>query len=156
MKKLFVKSFACLFAAFILSGCAANKQGIGTGVGLLAGGLIGSQFGSGSGKIAATILGAGAGALIGGAIGQHLDEKDKQQMVQSSQNALESAPTGKAVGWSNPDSGNSGTTVVNKTYQASSGGYCREYTQTVRVGGKVQQAYGTACRQPDGSWQVVQ
>ena len=25
----------------------------------------------------------------------------------------------------------------------------------VNIGGKTEQAYGTACRQPDGSWKVV-
>lgn len=33
--------------------------------------------------------------------------------------------------------------------------YCREYTQQVIVGGYVQQSYGTACMQPDGSWRIV-
>lgn len=33
--------------------------------------------------------------------------------------------------------------------------YCREYTKTVRIGGNVEAAYGTACMQPDGSWQLV-
>jgi surface antigen len=35
------------------------------------------------------------------------------------------------------------------------GAYCREYQTTVTVGGKSEQAYGTSCRQPDGSWQIV-
>lgn len=33
--------------------------------------------------------------------------------------------------------------------------YCREFTQQVRVGNRIQDSYGTACLQPDGSWQVV-
>lgn len=33
--------------------------------------------------------------------------------------------------------------------------YCREYTRTIYVGGKPQEGYGTACLQPDGSWQIV-
>ncbi len=33
--------------------------------------------------------------------------------------------------------------------------YCREFTKDIVVGGRVQQGYGTACQQPDGSWQVV-
>lgn len=32
--------------------------------------------------------------------------------------------------------------------------YCREYTKQVSVGGRVQEGYGTACMQPDGSWAV--
>lgn len=33
--------------------------------------------------------------------------------------------------------------------------YCREYTKNVVVGNKVQEGYGTACLQPDGSWEIV-
>lgn len=33
--------------------------------------------------------------------------------------------------------------------------YCREFTRDVKIGGKHEQAYGIACRQPDGSWQIV-
>jgi len=33
--------------------------------------------------------------------------------------------------------------------------YCREYTKPVTVGNRVQEGFGTACMQPDGSWQVV-
>jgi len=39
--------------------------------------------------------------------------------------------------------------------QAEAAGYCREFTQTVTVGGRLQSGYGTACMQPDGSWQIV-
>lgn len=33
--------------------------------------------------------------------------------------------------------------------------YCREYTREVIVDGQPAQAYGQACRQPDGSWRIV-
>lgn len=39
--------------------------------------------------------------------------------------------------------------------EASASDYCREYTRSVYVGGRVQEAYGTACYQPDGSWMIV-
>jgi len=32
---------------------------------------------------------------------------------------------------------------------------CREFERTVEIGGKPQKAYGTACRQPDGSWRFT-
>lgn len=38
---------------------------------------------------------------------------------------------------------------------AAAGDYCREYTRTVNIGGRLQDAYGTACLQPDGSWMIV-
>ena len=33
--------------------------------------------------------------------------------------------------------------------------YCREFQREVVIAGVPQQAYGTACLQPDGSWKVV-
>lgn len=33
-------------------------------------------------------------------------------------------------------------------------GYCREFTQTVSIGGKIKESYGTACMQPDGTWEM--
>lgn len=38
---------------------------------------------------------------------------------------------------------------------SNDGRYCREYQNTSRVGGTLQQTYGTACMQPDGSWEIV-
>jgi len=32
---------------------------------------------------------------------------------------------------------------------------CREFEQTVMIGGRPQQAYGTTCRQTDGSWRLA-
>ena len=58
--------------------------------------------------------------------------------------------------WRNPDAGNSLYTVTpTQTFQTQDGRYCREYTADARIGGRVQQTYGTACREPDGSWQIV-
>ena len=33
--------------------------------------------------------------------------------------------------------------------------YCREYQRAARIGGRKSEVYGTACLQPDGSWQIV-
>ena len=35
------------------------------------------------------------------------------------------------------------------------GSQCREFQQTVMVDGRSEQIYGTACRQPDGTWKVI-
>lgn len=39
--------------------------------------------------------------------------------------------------------------------KAANGDYCREYTRTVFIGGRTEQAYGTACLEPDGAWRVA-
>jgi surface antigen len=45
--------------------------------------------------------------------------------------------------------------VPRPAYQAN-GTYCREFQQTITVGGQTQEGYGTACKQPDGAWKIVQ
>lgn len=49
-----------------------------------------------------------------------------------------------------------GATQTSPTYRNRDGRYCREFQTSVRVGGRSQPSYGTACRQPDGDWQVVE
>jgi surface antigen len=131
-----------------------NKQMIGTGGGAVLGGLLGSQIGGGSGQLWATGAGVLLGALVGSEIGASLDNADRAYAAQANQEAL-SAPVGQRIAWNNPNSGNSGYIVPTRDGYSQSGRYCREYQQTVVVGGKQQSAYGTACRQPDGSWEVV-
>jgi len=38
---------------------------------------------------------------------------------------------------------------------SSNGRYCREFTQEIFIGGEKKTGYGRACRQPDGSWEIV-
>ncbi|MFT5539268.1 MAG: surface antigen [Alphaproteobacteria bacterium] len=150
---------AALVAALSLGACATNKPGDkqvgGTVLGAVAGGLAGSAFGRGTGQGIMIGLGTLLGAYIGSEAGQSLDRADRQAAQQVAHETFEYAPTGSTKTWTNPDSGNSGTVTPTKSYKQADGNYCREYQQTVTVGGKTQDAYGTACRQPDGSWKVV-
>lgn len=148
MKKLAVTA---LSLSVLLSGCAnVTNEGVGTVTGGVVGGILGSQFGSGAGKVAAAAGGALVGAFLGGKIGQYMDRQDRMEM----QRALETAPTGRDVVWTNPDSGNRYTVRSTRTYYVSQQP-CREYITHAVIGGKNQQIYGTACRQADGSWRVV-
>ncbi len=132
-----------------------DKQDIGTGLGAVGGAVAGAQFGKGNGRIVTGALGALLGAGIGNSIGASLDRADMQYYQQAQQRALETAPPGQALPWSNPQSGHSGNIVAQAPYQNNSGQYCREFTNTINIGGQPQRGYGTACRQPDGSWQIV-
>jgi hypothetical protein len=38
---------------------------------------------------------------------------------------------------------------------ASHARYCREFSRNAHIHGRQQEIYGLACRQPDGSWEVV-
>lgn len=143
------------------AGCAPRDQGGisketgGTLIGAGAGAITGAQVGRGKGRLLAVAIGTVAGALIGREVGRTLDEADRMAMQRTAQVSLEKNRIGDASEWTNPDSGHSGTVTPTRTYQEPSGAYCREYQQTVKIGGEVQRAYGTACRQPDGSWKIV-
>ncbi len=160
---------AALAATSLLTACAQpggpgvtqggggfNKQEVGTLAGAIGGGIIGSNIGGGKGAIAGTIAGTLLGGALGSSIGASLDAADRAAYNDASQRALETAQPGQVLPWSNPRTGNSGTIVPKAPYQNSYGQYCREYTQTIKVGGRTEQGYGTACRQPDGSWQIVE
>lgn len=127
------------------------KGTVGALGGAAAGGLLGSVLGGGAAGIAAGVL---MGGLLGGAVGDSMDQADRRYAAQTANRSLETVPTGGSSGWNNPDNGHSGTFTPTRTYQTRSGQYCREYQQTVTVGGRQQSAYGTACRMQDGSWQV--
>ena len=137
--------------SMLLVGCGpVNNEGIGMVTGGVVGGLLGSQFGGGAGKVAAAAGGALLGAYLGGSIGKYMDRQDRMEMQQ----ALEKAPVGKAVAWTNPDNGNHYSVTPTRTYQVHEQP-CREYVTHAMIGGKSQQIYGKACRQADGAWRVV-
>lgn len=135
--------------------CQGNKEAVGTVVGALLGGLLGSQVGGGSGKKVATVVGAVAGGYAGNRYGESLDCKDQQYHSQTAHEALEYQPAGRPSSWRNPDSGHSGSITPVKTWQREDGQYCRDFTQSIVVEGNVEDARGTACRDDQGTWQIV-
>ncbi len=158
MYPLRIVLIALTAAALALAGCTQNagqKETIGTIIGAAAGGLAGAQFGKGRGKLVTTTIGTLLGSLAGREIGASLDRADQMAIDRTTQESLESAPAGHTSVWKNPDSGNEGTVTPRRTYRRDDGTYCREFTQTIKVGGRTEEAYGTACRQPDGTWKIV-
>lgn len=142
----------------LLASCAqgaGDKQSLGTLIGAAGGGLAGAQIGRGKGQLAATAAGALIGALIGSEVGKSLDQADRMYMSQNRQNALETKKTGTRSTWTNPDSGHSGTVTPQPAIERSNGTYCREFQETVTIGGQEETAYGTACRQADGTWKII-
>ncbi|AEP09130.1 RT0821/Lpp0805 family surface protein [Micavibrio aeruginosavorus] len=144
-------------AALGLAGCqttGGQKQTWGTGLGALAGGLAGSQVGSGSGRLWATGAGVLLGGLLGSEIGASLDKAD-MAYAQQAQNSAMTSKVGETITWNNPQSGNSGTYTATRDGYSDSNRYCREYQQTINVGGRKETGYGTACQKPNGDWEII-
>ncbi|HEV7372800.1 RT0821/Lpp0805 family surface protein [Arenibaculum sp.] len=153
LRKTLIAGVATVFLAGCTTGMG-TKEGFGTVGGAVAGGLAGSAFGSGTGQLVAVGAGTLLGAFLGSEVGRSLDRADRFHADQAASRAY-AAPVGETISWSNPQSGNSGVVTTTREGRANSGAYCREYQQTITVGGRTEQAFGVACQQPDGSWKIV-
>ena len=137
------------------SNSSGTSEVVGTVVGAVIGGLLGSRIGSGSGKKIAI----GAGVLAGGFLGNRIGSmtcKDQKFHQETAQSALETQPAGTASSWQNPDSGHAGSVTPTRTWQRGDGQYCRDFEQIIEVDGREERATGTACRESDGTWRMVQ
>jgi hypothetical protein len=83
----------------------------------------------------------------------NLLNEQQQREHEAAQIAATTAPLGERIVWH--DGAASGTVIATREGTGTSGRYCREFQQEVSVGGRMEQAYGTACRNPDGSWEVI-
>jgi len=79
--------------------------------------------------------------------------ESQERTLETAQIKATTAPVGETIDWT--DGGAKGSVVATREGTSSTGRYCREFQQTVTVGGKSEQAYGTACQQPDGTWEIV-
>ncbi len=68
------------------------------------------------------------------------------------QQALEVMADGAVLAWANDESRNSGEIMPTMTFMTDLGIYCREYRETVTIGGAPGEAVNTGCRQEDGTW----
>ena len=127
-----------------------NAEQIGTLIGGTLGGVVGSRIGKHDTRTVTTIAGTIIGAFIGSSIGRNMDRVDQTCVGQ----ALEYAEDRQAIAWKNPDTGNSYQITPTRTYE-DYGRYCREFTRQALIDGHRQTIYGRACRQQDGSWQIV-
>lgn len=122
---------------------------LGAALGGTAGGLLASELARGDDRATAIVGGTLLGVLVGGAIADSMDPVDHGCMGQ----VLEHSPPRETVRWNNPDRGAAYEVTPIDTYQDGDGRYCREYQTTISIGDQLERAHGTACRQPDGSWQ---
>lgn len=120
----------------------------GAGAGLLASGM----HADGAGVMVATI----GGLLLGGAAGSRIDDVDCMKAQQARTQALSAqTPIGQTIVWDNPKTGASGSFTPMREGRSQGGETCREFQQTIIIGGENKKAFGTACLQKDGSWKIA-
>lgn len=148
---MFVKKLVpAAMAVALLAGCASTSQEA-TKNAETVGGRISSTYGSASGKVASSGTGPLLGAFIGGAA---IEPSDAAAAETAAKRAY-SAPIGDPVGWTNPVTGHYGSLTTTREGYNNAGQYCREFKQSVTTKSKTELAYGTACKQGDGTWKIV-
>jgi surface antigen len=131
-----------LGASLMTSACATESQ-TGAASGAVGGGLIGAALGGPRGLI----LGAALGSLFGYGVGRTIEEQDRREVAY----ALESD---RPMNCQNSETGNYYEIEPTRTVMLQ-GEPCREFRMSADVDGQPREVYGTACRQLDGSWQIV-
>lgn len=151
------RAIAAAMTLGALAGCAGSetpKSDAGLVLGSVAGGVVGNQIGDGRGRVLATVAGAVVGGIVGSEIGRNMDARDRQLAQEAEFDALERGQSGTKRQWRNPDNGRYGEIVPSKPYKRGAND-CRDFTHTIYIDGRPQQMRGTACRNPDGTWQNV-
>jgi len=135
--------------------CRNSPDPAGVIAGALIGGLIGNAVGQGGGRTGSTIAGVIVGGAVGAALTSNLDCEDRSYAYKSYHDGFNSGRAGSRYEWRNPHNDHRGEFRVDRYYDDPDGFHCANYTQTVYIDGRPQEARGRACRQPDGDWAVV-
>lgn len=134
--------------------CRDKPDPAGVLIGALIGGLLGHSVG-GDNRTATTTTGVIVGGVMGAALTGKLDCEDRSYAYRTYYDGFNSGRAGSRYQWRNPSNDHRGTFQVGQYYNDAGGFRCTTYSQTIYIQGRAQQARGHACRQPDGSWTVV-
>jgi len=167
MKKLIATSSLAIILASVGTASVAHANDskiLGTLLGAAGGAAVGSNVGKGKGNIVAiavgTLLGAGVGGSVGRSVGHNNSSYYKNTAYTNRYRANPVygntdyvIPNHQYVGYNaQPVYSHNTLTSVNAYMPAQR--YCREFTQTIMVGGQLKESFGTACRKPDGAWEI--
>jgi len=133
--------------------CRNSPDPAGVIAGALIGGLIGNA--AGQGRTGATVAGVVVGGAVGAALTSDLDCEDRSYAYRTYYDGFNSGRPGSQYQWRNPRNNHRGEFRVGAYYNDPDGFRCANFTQTIYVQGRPQQARGRACRQPDGTWTIV-
>jgi surface antigen len=81
-----------------------------------------------------------------------MSEADVAAASRTVQRTLETAPDGDPGRWADAGSGSGGTVQPLRTFITGDGRVCRDYEETLSIGGSTASYRNTACRDDDGYW----
>jgi Ni/Co efflux regulator RcnB/surface antigen len=132
--------------------CRRSPDPAGVLLGGLIGGLLGNAAGRGGGG--ATIAGVILGGVAGAALTRNLDCEDRSYAYRTYYDGFNAGRPG-SYQWRNPRNGHYGQFNIDSYYDDPAGFRCAQFNQMNYIQGRPYPGRGAACRQPDGSWAVV-
>ena len=117
--------------------------------------MLGNSVSRGPQRGAGTAVGAILGGVLGASIGKNLNCEDRSYAVDASYRGFEAGRPNSRYDWRSPRGDTYGYLQVGNYYQDRARGRCATYTQEIYVRGRPETARGRACRQPDGTWQMI-
>ena len=133
--------------------CRNSPDPAGVIVGALIGGLLGHT--ASGGRTGATVAGVVVGGALGAALTSNLDCEDRSYAYKTYYDGFNAGRAYRNYSWRNPSNNHRGTFRVGRYYNDPDGFRCATYSQTVYIGSQRHRASGNACRQPDGTWAIV-
>ena len=95
------------------------------------------------------------GGLVGGDFGGALAPSDRQLALNAEYKSLEYGKAGEAVDWAGAGGVVSGKVKAAQPYRVGSQD-CRQYSHEILANGATKAVRGTACRNNDGSWNLLE
>jgi surface antigen len=135
--------------------CRDSKDPAGVLIGALIGGLLGNAAGRDGSRTGPTVAGVILGGAVGAALTKNLDCDDRSYAYKSYYTGFNSGRPGSRHTWRNPGNDHRGEVRIGNYYNDPRGFRCADFTQVTTIQGRSQTTRGRACRQPDGSWAVV-
>jgi surface antigen len=133
-----------LGALLLMASACATKRGSGAAVGAGGGAVVGGLVGGRSGAL----IGAALGGIVGYGVGRQMEEEDRRRVAY----ALEA---NRQMEWRNTQTGGYYEVQPTRTV-IQNNRECREFRMLADVGGRQpEEVFGTACRGPDGQWEVI-
>ena len=134
--------------------CRRSPDPAGVLIGGLIGGLLGNAAGRGGNRTGTTIAGVIFGGAVGAALTSNMDCEDRSYAYKTYYNGFNSGRPG-SYQWRNPRNDHRGAFRIGGYYNDPYGFRCARFTQVTYIQNRSYNANGIACRQPDGSWAVV-
>jgi len=137
--------------------CEEQRRGNTAGgaiVGAIAGGLLGNALSGGRSRGAGTAVGVVAGGLLGASVGSSLSCDDQHYASNIYVTGFEAGRPNHRYDWRAP-SGAYGYLQVGDYYRGPEGRRCATYEQQIYVNGRPEIGRGHACREPNGTWAII-